>query len=149
MRCNYVWPFLLAMVCGVLPASAEEILRIPRAAHAPRLDDYIAGVPADAGVEISGFRQNAPGDGDPVSLETKAYLSYDDTHLHVVFVCKDDPKLVRARIGRRDDIFGDEGVQIFLDTFHDKQRAYVFSANAFGVQMDSRLTEGLGYDFNF
>jgi len=149
MRRTTLWPLLFAIACAALPASADDSLTIPRAAHAPQLDDYVSGVPADAGIEISGFRQNAPGDGDPVSLETRAYLSYDDSHLYVVFVCKDDPKLVRARIGRRDNIFGDEGVQIFLDTFHDKQRAYVFSANAFGVQMDSRLTEGLGYDFNF
>lgn len=149
MSRNYLWPLLIAMLGGALPASAEESLHIPRATHAPRLDDYVGGVPADAGVEVTGFRQNSPGDGEPVSLETKAYLSYDDSNFYVVFVCKDDPKLVRARIGKRDDIFGDEGVQLFLDTFHDKQRAFVFSANAYGVQMDSRLTEGLGYDFNF
>jgi hypothetical protein len=149
MRRSRVYLLVLAMLASSFPAAAEEPLRIPRASHAPQLDDYVAGVPADAGVEISEFRQNSPGDGDPVSLPTRTYLSYDDTHLYAVFVCKDDPKQMRARIARRDDIFGDEGVQLFLDTFHDKQRAYVFSANPYGVQMDSRLTEGLGYDFNF
>ncbi len=130
-------------------AQAEEALNIPRALHAPRLEDFVAGVPADAGLEVSGFRQNTPGDGEPVSLDTKAYLSYDDKNIYVVFKCKDDPKLVRAHITPRDKIFGDEGVQIFLDTFHDKQRAYVFSVNPLGVQMDSKLTESLGYDFNY
>lgn len=149
MRRTNALLLLLALLGCASPALADDALRIPRAVHAPRLDDYVGGVPADAGVEVTGFRQNTPGDGDPVSLDTKAYLSYDDTNLYVVFVCKDDPALVRARIARRDDIFGDEGVQLFLDTFHDRQRAYVFSANPFGVQMDSRLTEGLGYDFNF
>lgn len=141
---------LVALLAVSWPATAaEELLQIPRVSEAPRLEDFIDGVPANAGVEITGFRQNAPGDGDPVSLPTRAYLSYDDSHLYAVFVCKDDPELLRARIMRRDNIFGDEGVQLFLDTYHDKQRAYVFSANPYGVQMDSRLTEGLGYDFNF
>ena len=131
------------------PAFADDVLGIPRAEHPPQLDDFVAGVPADAGVEVSDFRQNAPGDGEPVSLVTKVYLSYDDDHFYVVFVCKDDPALVRARITRREDFFGDEGVEVFLDTFHDKQRAFVFIANPYGVQLDGRITEGLGYDFNF
>jgi hypothetical protein len=149
MQRTYVWPLLFALLGGVFPVCAQDTVTIPRASRAPVLDEYVAGVPSDAGVEISGFRQFAPGDGDPVSRETRAYLSYDDTHLYVVFVCKDDPKLVRARIARRDDVFGDDGVQLFLDTFHDKQRAFVFTANPYGAQMDSRLTEGLGYDFDF
>ena len=142
-------PLLLALLAA-LPAWADGDLVIPRATHAPLLDDYSKGVPPpDAGVEVSGFRQNAPGDGEPVSETTKAYLSYDEQHLYVVFVCNDDPALVRARIARREDIFGDEGVQVLLDTFHDHQRAFVFSTNPYGVQLDSKLTEGLGYDFNF
>ena len=152
------FPFVraLALIAPLLtlavPAFGQETqgaLQIPRAQHPPRLDDYVSGVPADAGVEVSDFRQNTPGDGEPVSLVTKVYLSYDDTHFYAVFVCKDDPALVRARITRREDFFGDEGVELFLDTFHDKQRAFVFIANPYGVQLDGRVTEGLGYDFNF
>ena len=52
-----------------------------------------------------------------------------------------DPKL------KRENIFGDEGVQILLDTFDDDQRAFVFAANPYGVQLDSKLTEGQGYDY--
>lgn len=142
-------PLLLALAVA-LPAFADDNLIIPKTAHAPRLDDYTKETPpADAGVEVSGFRQNQPGDGDDVTLSTKVYLSYDEEHLYAVFVCIDDPKEVRARIARREDIFGDEGVQILLDTYHDHQRAFVFSANPYGVQLDSKLTEGLGYDFNF
>ena len=139
-----------ALSLAALPAFAQEdSIAIPRAERAPNLDDYISGVPADAGVAVTGFRQNAPGDGDAVSLETRVYLSYDSEHLYAVFVCKDDPKLMRARIVRRDNIFGDEGVQLFLDTFDDNQRAFAFGANPYGAQLDSKVTEGQGYDFNF
>lgn len=141
--------FLLLALTSAQAAQADETLRIPRAAHAPRIEDYVGGAPTDAGVEVNTFRQKTPGDGDPASVETHAYLSYDDRHLYVVFVCKDDPKQIRARIARRDSLFGDDAVQLFLDTFHDRQRAFVFSVNPYGAQMDSRLTEGLGYDFNF
>lgn len=139
----------LALAAASLPAFAQDPLKIPRVSAPPKLDDYVSGLPADRGVEVSEFKQQSPGDGNPVSLETRAYLSYDDENLYVVFVCKDDPANVRARISRREDIFGDEGVQILLDTFDDKQRAFVFAANPYGVQLDSKLTEGQGYDYDF
>lgn len=138
-----------AMILASSMAMAADKLQIPRAKHAPVLADYVAGVPADAGVEVKGFRQFEPGDGEPSALETKAYLSYDENNLYVVFVCKDDPKLVRARIARREDLPGDDAVQLDIDTFNDKQRSFRFYANPYGVQMDAKNTEGLGADFQF
>jgi hypothetical protein len=133
-RLSYCLAALLALGgLGAADVHAQDALKIPRVSAPPKLDDYVAGLPGDHGVEISEFKQQSPGDGNPVSLETRAYLSYDETHLYVVFVCKDDPELVRARIARRENIFGDEGVQILLDTFDDDQRAFVFAANPYGV----------------
>ncbi len=140
-------PALLAQDAPPPPATAS--LRLPKAAAPPRLDDYVGGVPADAGLRVTEFLQNTPDDGAPVTLPTTAYLSYDDKQLYVVFVCKDDPAQIRAHLGKREDIFGDEGVEIFLDTFHDRQRAYVFAINPFGVQLDGIYTEGQGYQFDF
>ena len=133
------------------PAASENRapLTIPRAAHAPRIADYIGRVPADAGLEISDFRQYEPGDGSPASKPTRAYLSFDDEYFYAVFVCQDDPKQVRARIARREDLPGDDAVILDLDTFHDRQRSFRFYVNPYGVQMDARHTEGPGPDFNF
>ena len=137
------------LALGATSARADDVLQIPRAARPPVLADYLAGAPADAGVEISGFRQYAPGDGEPSIRQTKAYLSYDDKYFYAVFICKDDPDLVRARIARRDDLIGDDAVELWLDTFHDKKRAFHFYVNPYGVQMDGQETEGLDSDYNF
>ncbi|MBV8517211.1 MAG: carbohydrate binding family 9 domain-containing protein [Acidobacteria bacterium] len=144
---------LIALACA-LPAvvAGAGPLTLPHVAQPPRLEDFTAGEDAATHTgmaKVTELRQNVPGDGDPVSLATSVYLGYDATNLYVGFVCKDDPKLTRARIVRREEIFGDEGLQIFLDTFHDKQRAYVFAVNPYGVQLDGIVTEGQGYDFNF
>jgi hypothetical protein len=138
-----------ALALAAAPALADETLRIPRAAHPPVLADYLAGAPADAGVEVSGFRQYEPGDGEPATQPTRAFLSYDDKFFYAVFICKDDPALVRARIARRDDLIGDDAVELLLDTFHDKQRAFHFYVNPYGVQMDGQETEGLDSDYDF
>lgn len=130
------------------PVRASSIV-VPRAPRPPVLDEYVAGEPADAGLKISEFVQYAPSDGQPASLPTTAYLSYDERNLYVVFVCKGDPAQVRTHLGKREDIFGDDGVELFLDTFYDRQRAYVFAVNPFGVQLDGVYAEGQGYEFDF
>lgn len=139
----------VAAMMGGCTAAGAEVLHVPRAAKPPVLDDYVGAVPPDAGLAVSGLRQFEPGDGTPASRDTTVYLSYDDKHLYAVYVCKDDPKLVRARIARRDDLFGDDAVELLLDTFHDRQRAFRFYVNPYGVQMEGKEIEGQETDYNF
>lgn len=134
-------------------ASADTVesttLKIPKSRQVPQLADFVHGVPDYAGVAISEFKQREPGDGTPPSRATTAYLSYDDTHFYAVFVAKEDPKLIRARMGKRKDLFGDDAAILELDTFHDKQRSFLFFVNPYGVQLDGKRTEGLETDLDF
>ena len=91
--------------------------------------------------KVTGFTQRNPHDGEPVSEPTEAYLGYDQKNLYAVFVCFDDPRQVRARMSRREDIHDDDQVEIMLDTFHDRRRAYAFQTTPLGVQWDAIWTE--------
>jgi hypothetical protein len=113
------------------------------------VEDFINGLPEESGTRLTGFRQRSPHDGRAVSEDTSAYLSYDQKNLYVVFVCRDDPRNVRAHLSRREDIDLDDNVAVYLDTFHDRRRAYVFSANPLGIQRDGIITEGQDADYNF
>lgn len=144
---RYVFMVLLLAFSGI--TRAADTLHIPRAVKPPVLADYVTGVPANAGVEITDFRQRKPGDGIPASQATRAYLSYDDTHFYAVFVARDDPALVKARVGKRQDFLGDDYVILELDTFNDKQRAFEFFVNPYGVQLDAKRTEGQETDYDF
>jgi hypothetical protein len=66
----------------------------------------------------------------------------------VVFVCFDDPKKVRARMSVREDIYDDDQVEIILDTFHDRRRAYAFQTTPLGVQWDAIWTEASRAEVN-
>ncbi|HEY7095523.1 MAG TPA: DUF5916 domain-containing protein [Terriglobales bacterium] len=99
------------------------------------------GEAAQQMVRVTGFVQRNPHDGQPASQRTEAYLGYDEKNLFVVFVCFDDPSKVRARMSRREDIFADDNVEVMLDTFHDKRRAYAFQTNPLGIQWDAIWTE--------
>lgn len=128
--------------------------RITRVAQAPKLEDFLSGDPqargpGDSVLTVTGFRQYEPGDGAPASGPTAAYLSYDDKHLYVVFVCQGDPARIRAGLSKREDIAVDDGVALYLDTFHDHRHAYVFQVNPLGVQLDGMVTEGQDDDFSF
>jgi len=150
-----------ALLAGFLPlaspvqaqnASDAPAISAPRVHEPPRLEWFVGalnGTTHSLGVSVSDFRQREPGDGTPVSQATTAFLSYDDDHLYVVFVCKDDPAAIRANVARREDIGSDDAVAVYLDTFHDRERAYVFVVNPLGIQLDGIETEGQSGDYTF
>ena len=109
------------------------------------LDDFLSMQPtgpvARSMTRVSKFIQRDPKDGVASSQRTEVYLGYDNKHIYFVFVCFDQPRQTRARLSRREDIFDDDTVEVMLDTFHDERRAYVFQANALGVQWDGTYSE--------
>lgn len=142
---------LAGLLISLSAAYAQQPIpleRIPKVSRPPKMEDFLNGTPREAELKINDFRQFDPSDGEPVSQPTTAYLSYDDRNLYVAFVCIDDPGKIRAQIGRRDNIFSDDRVDISLDTFHDHRRNYWFESNPYGVQMDGINTDGTD-DMNF
>ncbi|HKU26276.1 MAG TPA: DUF5916 domain-containing protein, partial [Candidatus Sulfotelmatobacter sp.] len=127
------------------PEVAPPALTIPRLESAPSLEDFLSMQPqgeiALHMAKVTGFTQRNPHDGEPVTQATDAYLGYDQKNFYVVFVCFDDPKKVRGRMSRREDIFDDDQVEVILDTFHDRRRAYAFQTTPLGVQWDAIWTE--------
>ena len=117
-------------------------VHVPWIARRPEIDDFIQSGWRDAAARVTGFRQREPGDGNPVSEDTTAYLSYDSEHLYAVFVCSDGTGKVRDHLMPREDISGDDQVTVYLDTFRDGRHAYVFASNPSGVQQDGVIDEG-------
>lgn len=151
VRSFHSFLLLLATLSCALSAAAQTppTLSTPRVSRPPKLEDFLNGTPREAEARVSDFRQREPGDGVPASQPTEAYLSYDDKNLYVVFVCKDQPDKIRARLAKREDITSDDRVAIVFDTFHDRRRAYLFLANPLGIQSDAIVTEGQDDDYSF
>jgi len=101
------------------------------------------------GLKITDFRQRDPKDLEPGTQPTAAYVSYDATNIYAGFVCTQPRELIRARMQKREDIGSDDLVGMYLDTFHDKQRAYLFYSSPLGIQGDGVMTENGGEDFSF
>ena len=132
-----------------VPAPTSQLgppaLTIPRLQRPPTLEEFLNMQPegeiAREMAKVTGFTQRRPHDGEAASEPTDAYLGYDQKNLYVVFVCFDDPRQVRARMSVREDIYDDDQVEIILDTFHDRRRAYAFQTTPLGVQWDAIWTE--------
>jgi len=134
------------------PALATPTLTIPRLNRAPALDDFLSMEPegeiAQRMAKVTGFVQRNPHDGEKISEDTAAYLGYDQKNLYIVFVCFDEPRKVRARLSRREDIYDDDQVEVMLDTFHDRRRAYAFQTTPLGVQWDAIWNEAAREEVN-
>ncbi len=162
-RARAIAALLVALLAGGRAAFAADppstrpvrpTVVIPRVDEAPELEDFLEMEPSPRMegrmLKVTGFTQTLPRDGEPVSQATDAYLGYDSERVYVVIVAFDDkPELIRARMTPREKFSGDDKIDVFLDTFHDERRAYGFTCNPLGVQMDGRWAEGSNFDSSF
>jgi hypothetical protein len=133
----------------VIPPEKAAPMRVVRFEAPPVIDGILNDEIWKSAAEFKDFIQIGPGDNIAPSRPTVAYLGYDAKTLYIAFHCFDEKDKVRATVARRDNIFGEDNVRVFLDTFNDQRRAYVLGFNPFGVQQDGILTEGQGIDYNF
>lgn len=139
------------LVLGAHAAFAQDkpSITVPRVDTPPALADYLDGKAVPPGLKVSGFKQREPGDGVDAGVETDVYVSYDDKHFYAVFICRDDPAKIRANLTKREAILGDDVVGLFLDTYGDGRRFYMFLTNPLGIQMDGVAAEGQDDDYSF
>ncbi|HLJ27369.1 MAG TPA: DUF5916 domain-containing protein [Candidatus Angelobacter sp.] len=128
--------------------SAKRTVQIPFIARPPKMEEFESMEASRSDmVKVSGFIQQNPTDGAEPTQRTEVYMGYDHQNLYVVWLCFDkEPQKIRAHLGRRENIFDDDYVEITLDTFHDQRRGLVFSTNPVGIQADGLWSENSGND---
>ena len=120
-------------------------VRPPRVDVVPTLDGRLDDLAWQQAAVISEFVQRQPLDGAPATEDTEVYIAYDNTNIYIgVHAHYSDPSMIRANRTDRDRPIADDTFLVYIDPFLDQQRAYVFGANAYGVQTDSILNAGPG-----
>ncbi|HVF51485.1 MAG TPA: DUF5916 domain-containing protein [Pyrinomonadaceae bacterium] len=135
-------------VSALLTPEKREPVSIKRFEKPPVIDGKMDDDVWKSAAVFKDFVQNRPGDLIPPSKPTEAYIGYDAKFLYVAFRAFDEPDKVRATVPKRDAVFDDDWVGIFLDTFNDGRRAYELIFNPLGVQADAVFTEGVNEDFS-
>ena len=119
-----------------LPPEKMKPVTITKFAASPTIDGKLDEDMWKQAFVFKDFYQTQPGDNIPSSKPTEAFLGYDEKFLYIGFRCYDEPDKVRATIAKRDEVFGEDNVRIWLDTFNDQRRAYILGFNPLGIQQD-------------
>lgn len=131
-----------------LPPEKLKPMRVPRFEAAPAIDGKLDDAAWRTAGTFKDFFQTSPGDNVAPSKPTIAYIGYDELNLYFAFHCFDEPDKIRATVAKRDEVFGEDNVRIFLDTYNDQRRAYIFGFNPLGIQADGIQTEDDGADYS-
>jgi len=114
---------------------------VPKTESPIKIDGKLEDKEWDKALKFNLLYEFWPGDGTPAQVDTECYLTYDNSNLYVGFRALDPhPEKIRAFYFERDNIWYDDFVLIFLDTFNDERRAYGLRSNPLGVQADNIKT---------
>lgn len=123
-------------------------VRIPKLDTPPVIDGVLNDAVWQNAALFGDFIQTNPGDNVAPKHPTEFMMAYDAKHLYMAFRVKQDRSTVRATVSRRDNIFNDDYIIFYLDTFNDQRQAYAISFNPLGIQADGTMTEGRGEDYS-
>ncbi|MEJ7623153.1 MAG: carbohydrate binding family 9 domain-containing protein [Pyrinomonadaceae bacterium] len=123
-------------------------VRVPRLETAPVIDGVLDDPVWRSAALFGDFIQTNPGDNVAPKEPMEFMMAYDAKHLYLAFNVKQARDTIRATVSRRDNIFNDDYVIVFLDTFNDQRQAYAISFNPLGIQADGTTTEGRGEDYS-
>ena len=126
----------------------KEPVRIPRLTAPPVIDGQLNDAIWQDAAVFGDFVQIQPGDNVAPTHPTEYMMGYDSKNLYVAFRVIQDRDKVRATVARRDNIFNDDYVLMYIDTFDDQRQAYVVFFNPLGIQADGTFTEGRGEDYS-
>ncbi|MES2125127.1 MAG: DUF5916 domain-containing protein [Gemmatimonadota bacterium] len=132
--------------------AGQTVVRPPRLSAATVIDGVLDEPQWRSAAVLTGFSQYSPVDGVAAADSTEILVWYSPNALHIGVRAFDASGAVHATLTNRDQIFGDDHVQILLSTFNDGRQATVFAVNPFGIQGDGAQNEsgrgGGGGGFN-
>ena len=124
-------------------------MHVTRAPGEIKIDGFLDDAGWQGAAMADHFHENGPGDQTRPPVETKAFITYDQTHLYVSAVCYADPSLTRATMCQRDRLYSNDNIGFFFETYGDAAWAYTLNVNAYGNQADALWSNGFGEDGMF
>ena len=118
--------------------------------EAPLIDGDLSDPVWDKARVIDEFTQVEPKTGAAPSYRTETRVLTDGDTLFVSFRAYDpEPeKIVANRMARTETFFYDDGFNVLLDTFHDRQNGYFFQVNPNSGRRDATF-DGDNYEENW
>ncbi|MGD8726746.1 MAG: DUF5916 domain-containing protein, partial [Gemmatimonadales bacterium] len=122
--------------------SGELAVTVPRIESEAVIDGMFDEEPWRRAALLTGFSQYMPVDGIPARDSTEVFVWYAPNGIYFGFRAYEPHARVNATLADRDKIDTDDYIQVLLDTYNDRRRAFVFGVNPLGVQADGIRSEG-------
>lgn len=122
-------------------AADPFVMAAVRATSPPAIDGVVDAREWEGAARGERFIQFEPNRGAASTFETVVMLFYDEGHLYVAFQAWDAEPLMSQMTQRDADLWNDDSVQIYLDSFYDRRSGYMFMTNVLGTQADGRVAE--------
>ncbi len=129
----------LLVLCALVQRvdAAKETYRIPRVNSDIRVDGVLDEPLWKDALVVTLDYEVTPGENVPPPVKTEVLLAYDENRIFIAFKAYDpNPAAIQAHLTDRDQIFSDDWVGVFFDTFNDGLRDYGYMCNPLGIQED-------------
>lgn len=129
--------------------TARRLIEAVSVENGPELDGDLTDAVWEKAKAVESFVQRDPGYWIPMSERTVARIIYDANAMYFGFECfsSDMSSLVANNMRRDSEIWGDDNIQILLDTYNDRQTGFFFFVNPLGARRDLMLSdEGRTYN---
>ncbi|MEP7346566.1 MAG: DUF5916 domain-containing protein, partial [Gemmatimonadaceae bacterium] len=134
---------LLQAATLTYPGAGKPSVSVPRSEVDIVVDGQMNEPQWAVAARLTNFHQLQPVDNLPAEEATEVRVFYTARAIYFgISAHARDRASVNATISKRDNISNDDRVTIFLDTFNDRRRAFMFGVNALGVQLDGVRSEG-------
>ena len=117
---------------------------VPAIAGTVSIDGVLDEMPWLSASRLTGFSSYLPFDGRPAQDSTDVLVWYSESAVYFGIRAFETHGPVHATLAARDRIDSDDYVQLLIDPFNDRRRAFVFGVNPLGVQADGTRTDGGG-----
>lgn len=94
---------------------------------------------------LTGFSLYQPVDQRAAPDSTEVLVWYSTTAIYFGIRAFEPHGVVRATLADRDRVSNDDNIELHLDTFAERRRAFVFIVNPLGIQADGTKSEGGGF----
>jgi Domain of unknown function (DUF5916)/Carbohydrate family 9 binding domain-like len=94
---------------------------------------------------LTGFSEYAPVDQRPSPDSTEVMVWYSRDAIYFGIRAYEPHGSVRATLAERDNVSNDDNTEILLDTYNERNRAFVFVVNPLGIQADGIKNEQGGF----
>lgn len=135
----------MAILCSILLGQGDSDIAsvtLKLLSTPPVIDGVLSEDEWKEAAQIELLYQSEPLDLASATEKTIVYLAYDKENLYLAFHCFDrEPTAIRSPVSKRDDVQNDDHVAIWLDTFDDRRRSYIFRFNPHGIQEDGIYTQ--------